>query len=253
MDIQGRVAVVTGGGSGIGAALARRLHAEGARVAVADLDGASAQAVAAEIDGLPVTADVTDERDVQKLVRTVIDGAGRIDVYCSNAGIAVSGGFEVPDAGWRRSFEVHLMAHVYAARAVLPEMLRRGEGYFVGTISAAALLNHFGAAPYAVTKAAGLSFMEWLAIAYGDRGIRISAVCPQGVRTPMLERAGERNFLLAGALQPEAVAEAVVRGLHEERFLILPHPEVADFVRRKADDYDRWLAGMRRFKNRVTS
>jgi short-subunit dehydrogenase len=143
------------------------------------------------------------------------------------------------------------MAHVYAARALLPGMLDRGEGYIVGTISAAALLNHVLAAPYAVTKAAGLSFFEWMAIAYHERGIRASALCPQGVRTAMLAQAGERNFLTAGALAPEQVAQAVVEGIHDERFLILPHPEVGEFFQRKAADYDRWLRGMRRLRGRI--
>jgi short-subunit dehydrogenase len=146
---------------------------------------------------------------------------------------------------------VNTLAHVYAARAVLPGMLARGEGYLVGTISAAGLLNHITAAPYAVTKAAALSLFEWLAIAHHEQGIRVSAVCPQGVRTRMLDQEGERSFLAAGAIEPEQVAEAVVQGLHDERFLILPHPEVAEYLRRKASDYDRWLRGMRRLRARA--
>ena len=152
---------------------------------------------------------------------------------------------------WQQSWDVHLMAHVYAARALLPAMQQRGEGYIVGTISAAALLNHILAAPYAVTKAAGLSFFEWMAIAYHDRGIRVSALCPQGVRTAMLAQEGERTFLAAGALEPEQVAQAVVEGIHDERFLILPHPEVGEYFQRKASDYDRWLLGMRRLRGRI--
>ena len=145
------------------------------------------------------------------------------------------------------------MAHVYAARAVLPAMLERGEGYFLGTASAAALLNHIASAPYAVTKAATLSFLEWLAITHGSRGLRVSALCPQGVRTPMLAQAGERDFLQEGALEPEAVAQAVLDAVAAERFLILPHPEVSEYFARKASDYDRWLRGMQRLRDRVFS
>ena len=252
MEIRGAVVVVTGGGSGIGRALCRRFADDGAAgVVVADVNGSAAEAVAAEIGGKPFPTDVTIEAAVQSLVRRALEAYGRIDVYCSNAGIAFGGGPEAPDDAWRRSFDVHVMAHVYAARAVLPGMLDRGTGYIVGTVSAAGLLYHVLASPYATTKAAGLSFFEWLAIAYGDGGIRVSALCPMGVRTPMLAREGEENFLAPGALEPEEVATAVVDAMREERFLVLPHPEVAEYLRRKADDYDRWLRGMRRLRSRV--
>jgi NAD(P)-dependent dehydrogenase (short-subunit alcohol dehydrogenase family) len=194
---------------------------------------------------------VTVESDVQTLVAGTVKEFGRVDIYCSNAGIAFGGGPEASDEAWRQSWEVHVMAHVYAARALLPGMQERGEGYIVGTISAAALLNHILAAPYAVTKAAGLSFFEWMAIAYHDQGIRVSALCPQGVRTAMLAQEGERSFLAAGALEPAQVAQAVVQAIRDERFLILPHPEVGEFFRRKAVDYERWLRGMRRLRARV--
>jgi NAD(P)-dependent dehydrogenase (short-subunit alcohol dehydrogenase family) len=244
--------VVTGGGGGIGRALSRRFAADGARhVVVSDIDRDAAEAVAAEVGGTAVPADVTVESDVAALVRGTVSAHGRIDIYCSNAGVAFGGGPEASDQAWRQSWDVHVMAHVYAARALLPGMLERGEGYLVGTISAAALLNHVLAAPYAVTKAAGLSFFEWMAIAYHDQGIRVSALCPQGVRTAMLAQEGERNFLTAGALAPEQVAQAVAEGIRAERFLILPHPEVGEFFQRKAADYDRWLRGMRRLRGRI--
>jgi NAD(P)-dependent dehydrogenase (short-subunit alcohol dehydrogenase family) len=244
--------VVTGGGGGIGGALCRRFAAEGARhVVVSDIDPKSAETVAAEIGGTAVPADVTVESDVADLVRGTLKAHGRIDIYCSNAGIAFGGGPEATDQAWQQSWDVHLMAHVYAARALLPAMQERGEGYIVGTISAAALLNHILAAPYAVTKAAGLSFFEWMAIAYHDQGIRVSALCPQGVRTAMLAQEGERTFLAAGALEPAQVADAVIEAIREERFLILPHPEVSEFFQRKASDYDRWLRGMRRLRDRI--
>jgi NAD(P)-dependent dehydrogenase (short-subunit alcohol dehydrogenase family) len=252
MDVEGRVVVVTGGGGGIGAALCRRFAADGARaVVVADLDRGAAEAAASAVGGMAVVADVTVEQDVQDLVRRTREAHGRVDVYCSNAGIGVGGGEEAPDDVWQRGWAVHAMAHIYAARAVLPEMLERGEGCFLGTVSAAGLLNHVFAAPYAVTKAAGLSFLEWMSIAYGDRGVRVSALCPQGVRTAMLGMDRERPFLAAGALEPDQVAEAVVEAMREERFLVLPHPEVAEYFRRKASDYDRWLRGMRRMRDRV--
>jgi NAD(P)-dependent dehydrogenase (short-subunit alcohol dehydrogenase family) len=253
MDVDGRVVVVTGGGGGIGAALCRRFAAGGARaIVVADVNREAAEAVAGAVGGTAVVADVTVEADVQALVAGAAQAHGRVDVYCSNAGIARGGGPEAPDEAWQRSWEVHTMAHVYAARAVLPGMLERGEGCFLGTVSAAGLLNHVLAAPYAVSKAAGLSFLEWLSIAYGDEGILVSALCPQGVRTAMLGSESERtSFLQAGALEPDVVADAVVRAFREERFLVLPHPEVVEYFQRKASDYDRWLRGMRRLRERV--
>ena len=252
METRGRVVVVTGGAGGIGAALCRRFAADGAeQVVVSDIDAQAAAAVAAEIGGTAVPADVAVESDVERLVATTMKAHGRIDIYCSNAGIAFGGGPEASDTGWRQSWDVHVMAHVYAARALLPGMQERAEGYIVGTISAAALLNHILAAPYAVTKAAGLSFFEWMAIAYHDQGIRVSALCPQGVRTAMLAKGGERNFLTSGALGPEQVADAVVEAMRDERFLILPHPDVGEFFLRKASDYDRWLKGMRRLRGRI--
>jgi NAD(P)-dependent dehydrogenase (short-subunit alcohol dehydrogenase family) len=248
VEILGRVVVVTGGGGGIGGALCRRFKADGAgQVVVSDIDRQAAERVAAEIGGTAVAADVAVESDVAELVRGTVAAYGRIDIYCSNAGIAFAGGPEAPDQAWRQSWDVHVMAHVYAARALLPGMQARGEGY----ISAAALLNHILAAPYAVTKAAGLSFFEWMAIAYHDQGIRVSALCPQGVRTAMLAQEGERSFLAAGALDPEQVAGAVVEAIRDERFLILPHPEVSEFFQRKASDYERWLKGMRRLRGRI--
>ena len=243
--------VVTGGGGGIGGALCRRFAADGAKhVVVSDIDPHAAETVATEIGGTGVATDVTVESDVARLVRGTLEAYGRIDIYCSNAGIAHGGGPEASDEAWRQSWDVHLMAHVYAARALLPGMLARGEGYLVGTISAAALLNHVLAAPYAVTKAAGLSFLEWLAIAHHDQGLRVSALCPQGVRTAMLTQEGG-SFLRAGALEPEQVADAVVEAIRDERFLVLPHPEVSEYFQRKADDYDRWLRGMRRLRARI--
>ena len=252
MDIRGRVVVVTGGGGGIGGALCRRFASDGAEhVVVSDIDRRSAEKVAAEIDGTAVRADVTVESEVAQLVAGTLEAHGRIDLYCSNAGIAFGGGPEASDQAWRQSWDVHVMAHLYAARALLPGMRARRDGYIVGTISAAGLLNHILAAPYAVTKAAGLSFFEWMAIAYHDEGIRISALCPQGVRTAMLAQEGERNFLTAGALEPEQIADAVVEAIRDERFLILPHPDVGEFFQRKAADYDRWLRGMRRLRARI--
>ena len=251
MNLKGKVAVVTGGASGIGRALCRRFAAEGAAgVVVADLNAEGAARVAAEVGGLALAVDVSVEADLARLAAQAVERYGRIDLFCSNAGIGTGGGIEAPDDAWQRIWEVNLMSHVYGARAVLPAMLERGEGYLLQTASAAGLLTQVGSAPYSVTKHAAVAFAEWLAITYGDAGIKVSCLCPQGVRTPMLEEAETRggSFLLEGALDPEAVAGAVVTGLAEERFLILPHPEVAEYFRRKAQDYDRWLRGMRRFR-----
>ena len=253
MNLIGKTVVVTGGANGIGRALCRRFAGEGARaIVVADLDGAAAKQVADEIGGIAIETDVARESDVARLVTQATSDAGPIDLFCSNAGIAISGGEESPNADWQRCWDVNVMAHVYAARHVLPSMLERGAGYLLHTVSAAGLLTHVQSATYAVSKHASLAFAEWLAVTYGDRGINVSALCPQGVRTDMLRRAAAegRGFLVDGALEPEQVADAVVNGLAAERFLILPHPEVAEYFRRKANDYDRWLGGMRRLRRK---
>jgi NAD(P)-dependent dehydrogenase (short-subunit alcohol dehydrogenase family) len=251
MRLANKVVVVTGGANGIGRALCRRFAAEGAKaVVVADLQASMAEQVAREVSGIAVQTDVAQEADVIRLVERVIQQYGVIDLFCSNAGVGVSGGVNAPDVDWERSWQVNVMAHVYAARAVLPGMLARGEGYLLQTVSAAGLLTQLGSAPYSVTKHAALAFAEWLAITHGDQGIKVSALCPMGVRTDMLKRAefGGGAFLLESAVEPEQVAEDVVKGLDEETFLILPHPEVAEFFARKATEYDRWLRGMRRLQ-----
>jgi NAD(P)-dependent dehydrogenase (short-subunit alcohol dehydrogenase family) len=256
MDVVDRVIVVTGGARGIGRALATRFARERAEeVVVADIDLDGASEVAEEIGGSAYQCDVSRESDVENLINQVQSERGRIDIFCSNAGIAVGGGPETPTDQWQRIWDVNLMSHVFVARHVLPAMLQRGEGYILGTVSAAGLLNHVFAAPYGVTKAAALSLFEWLSIAHGAQGIRISCLCPQGVKTDMLaaERREGLEFLTANALEPEAVAEIVQQGLRDERFLILPHPEVGEYFHRKADDYDRWLKGMRRLRANIIS
>jgi NAD(P)-dependent dehydrogenase (short-subunit alcohol dehydrogenase family) len=255
MQLRDRVVVVTGGASGIGRALCRRFADEGARaVVVADLNADGARQVADEIHGIGVAADVAVEPDVVRLVQQTTAAYGPIDLFCSNAGICTVGGVDVSDAAWQRIWQVNVMAHIYAARAVLPGMVVRGHGYLLQTVSAAGLLTQLGGAPYAVTKHAALGLAEWLAITYADRGIKVSCLCPQGVRTEMLRQGtdGIAELLRQTALEPEAVAEAVIAGLAEERFLILPHPEVAEYFRRKATDYERWLRGMRRLQERVS-
>jgi NAD(P)-dependent dehydrogenase (short-subunit alcohol dehydrogenase family) len=255
MELSEKVVVVTGGASGIGRALARRFAAEGARgVVVADLDGAGAQAVAEEIGGLGVACDVGNEQQVGDLIGQAQDAYGPIDLFCANAGVAVGTDEQAPDAEWDLAFAVNVRAHVYAARALVPAWLERGEGYFLATASAAGLLTQIGSAPYAVTKHAAVAFAEWLSITYGDRGIRVSCLCPMGVRTPMTEGDDLATAIVATAgdmLDAEDVAATVADGLRTERFLILPHPEVMTFLQRKADDHERWLAGMRRLQARV--
>lgn len=256
MQLRDKVAVVTGGGGGIGRALCRRFAAEGARgVVVADRNESLASQVAAELGGLAVTVDVGVEADVVRLVARATAAFGSIDLFCSNAGICLNGGVETADADWQRVWQVNLMSHVYAARAVLPQMLARGHGYLLQTASAAGLLSQIGSAPYSVTKHAAVAMAEWLSITYGAAGIKVSCLCPQGVRTDMLQQAtgGIADHLRDSALEPEAVADAVVAGLADERFLILPHPEVAEYFQHKADDYGRWLRGMRRLQEKVGS
>jgi len=251
MNIQDKVVVVTGGASGIGRALCIRFKAEGAKaVVVADVETSAAEELAREIGGVAIETNVAREADVQRLAQQTLEKFGAIDLFCSNAGIG-EGGIEAINADWQRSWEINVMAHVYAARAVLPSMLTRGEGYLLQTISAAGLLMQVGAAPYSVTKHAAQAYAEWLAITYGDRGIRVSALCPQGVFTPMLEAAAKTRAgasLVQNAVTPEFVADCVVKGLAEEIFLILPHPEVAKYYAHRATDTARWIRGMRRLR-----
>ena len=254
MQISGSIVIVTGAAGGIGTALARRFAAEGARgLLLADLDGGRVEDLAQELDRegchtVGVASDVTRESDVRALVATAEKHIGPVDLFCSNAGIGSGAGIEAPDAVWQACWDVNVMAHVYAARAVLPGMLKRGRGYLLNTASAAGLLQMPGDAAYTATKHATVGFAEWLAVTYGDRGIKVSALCPQGVRTAMTEDHGVRTVLSAFGelLAPEQVADAVVQGLAEERFLILPHPEVAEHERGRASDRDRWLSGVRR-------
>lgn len=255
MNLKDKVAVVTGGAMGIGRALCQRFAAEGARaVVVADREIEKAEAVAAEIGGLAVKTDVSIEADIINLIDQATAKFGQIDLFCSNAGIGgMPGGAEVSNEAWEEIFGINVMAHIYAARAVLPQMLERGEGYLLQTASAAGLLTQVGSAPYSVTKHAAVAFAEWLSITHGDKGIKVSCLCPQGVRTRMLlgEDGKGENFLVEGSVSPEEVADVVVAGLAEEKFLILPHPEVAEYIQRKAGDYDRWIRGMRRLQSKV--
>ncbi len=258
MELSGKVVVVTGAARGIGFALAERFVAEGARgVTVCDLDPADCATAAARLGStaLDVAADVSVEAEVAEVVARTEDRFGPIDLFASNAGIGTNEGIDASEEVWDRIWHINVLAHVYAARAVLPSMLARGEGYLLSTASAAGLLANIGDAPYTVTKHAAVALAEWLSITYGDRGIKVSCLCPQGVNTDMLRSGlapgGAATTVAAqGVIEPPAVAEAVVAGLADERFLILPHPEVADYVQRKAADPDRWLAGMRRLQAR---
>ena len=253
MRVTGKVVVITGAGSGIGAGLARRFSREGAAaVIVADIDLEAATRIAEEIDGHAMRVDVADGDSNRRLIVDVETAFGPIDLFCANAGIAYEGDEQSSDQEWEHMLGINFRSHVFAARHLIPRWLERGAGYFLVTASAAGLLTNFGAAQYTVTKHAAVAFAEWISITYGDRGIKVSCLCPQGVRTPMLEQAGVVSGLLAeSALSTEEVAEAVVEGLEVERFLILPHPEVADFLLRKAGDRDAWIAGMRRLQARL--
>lgn len=257
MKVAGRVVVVTGAARGIGRALAERFHREGAEaVVVADLDLAAAEAVAGPIGAVPMRCDVADEADVIGLVAHTERHCGPIGLFCSNAGIALfdpdrDNAASAPNEAWMRSWGVNVMAHVYAARALVPLMAERGGGYLLNTVSAAGLLSQIGGAVYATTKHAALGFAETLAITHREQGIGVSVLCPQGVDTEMLRSLPPGSVPPEGTLSPEAVADAVIAGLDTETFLILPHPEVATYFRRKADDYDRWLGGMRRLRRHL--
>lgn len=253
MDIRDKIAIVTGGASGIGRSIAQRFAADGARaVVVADLNLERAQAVAAEIGGLAVRCDVSQEADIQALVATTRERFGRVDAYISNAGIlGRMGGLDLEDPLWEAMWHIHGMAHVWAARAVVPEMVARGEGFFLVTASAAGLLTIVESAPYAVTKHAAVAFAEWLRIAYGRKGVQVACLCPQSVRTDMVTGDGG-SASHDGILAPEVVAQEVVTAMDNGKFLVLPHPEVAQYFRNKGQDYERWIGGMQKMYARHT-
>jgi NAD(P)-dependent dehydrogenase (short-subunit alcohol dehydrogenase family) len=258
MELKDRVAVVTGGARGIGEALAAAFLAEGARgVAVVDLVQGEVDATAEQLGSgaIGLTADVSDPAAILSVVHEVEERLGPIDLFVSNAGIGSGSGVDTDAETWDRIWKINVLAHVHAARAVLPSMLARGEGYLLSTASAAGLLTQIGDLPYSVTKHAAVAVAEWLAVTYGDQGITVSCLCPQGVRTDLLAQAmghsSVETVVSQGLLEPSDVATAVVAGLRDERFLILPHPEVAQYYERRATDTDRWLAGMRRLQARI--
>lgn len=261
MELRDKVVVVTGGAGGIGSAMARRFATEGARaVVVSDLDGEGAASVAAGLAngvGVAIAADVAVEADVANLVQRTESELGPIDLFCANAGVAVGGGPEASDEAWMAAWRVNLMGHVYAARALLPGWLGRGDGYFLSTASAAGLLTNLGAAPYAVTKHGAVAFAEWLSISYGNAGVKVSCLAPGGVRTNMLAVGLDQEMGVAavlasgGVIEPDDVADAVVAGLRDERFLILTHAEIADYETRRATERERWLRGMRKLHGRL--
>ena len=251
MELKDKVVVVTGAGNGIGRALARRFAAEGARgVTVTDIDANGVAAVADEIGGYPLVADVSREADIVDVVQRTEERFGPIDLFCANAGIFVGGGVDVPDDAWQRIWDINVMAHVWAARHLVPRMAARGGGYLLNTASAAGLLSQIGSAPYAVTKHAAVGLAEWLAITHGDDGIKVSVLCPQAVRTAMTAGNPDGVASIDGMMEPEELAEVTVGCIEREEFLILPHPEVLQYMRNKTNDYGRWIGGMRKLNRR---
>jgi len=254
MDIREKVVLVTGAASGIGAAMARQFAADGAGIViVTDIDTVGIAEVADEIGGAAFVLDVTDETRTAEVIAEVEASYGRIDLLCLNAGIPTDGSVDVPNEDWQRTWDVNVMAHVFATRHALPGMLERGSGYILTTASAAGLLTNIGAAPYSVTKHAAVALAEWIAVTYGERGIGVSCLCPQFVDTPMLEAFGghtdeTRSWVQGIAISTEEVAQAVADGIRSEKFLILPHPDVGDYFKNKATDYDRWIKGMQKLQ-----
>ena len=254
MEIKDKIAVVTGGASGIGEALCRRFMADGAKgVVVVDMDTAGTERVANEIGGIAVTADVSKEEDIQRIVHDTEEQLGPIDLFCSNAGIICIDPSHIASSSnedWERMWGVNVMAHVYAARAVLPSMIARGDGYILSTASAAGLLSQIGSAPYSVTKHAAIGFAESVAIAHGIDGIKVSVICPQAVRTGMTRNTDGGVAGGDGMLEPEQLVETTMQGIRNEQFMILPHAEVKTYIERKAADYDRWIGGMQRWRSK---
>jgi NAD(P)-dependent dehydrogenase (short-subunit alcohol dehydrogenase family) len=251
MQLKDKIIVVTGAASGIGKAMVERFHREGAKLVVcSDLNGGGARAVAAEVKGVAFETNVAKESDIQHLIETVERDHGSIDLFCSNAGIGVRGGAEASNGDWQRIWDINVMAHVWAARHLVPRMIARGGGYLLNTSSAAGLLSQIGSAPYAVTKHAAVGLAEWLAITHGDQGIKVSVLCPQAVRTAMTKDNPDGVASIDGMMEPDVVAEACVRAIEAEDFLILPHPEVLEYMRRKTGDYNRWIGGMRKLNRK---
>ena len=253
MEVRNKIAVVTGAASGIGAALARRFHAEGAKaVAVADVQTDLLQQVAGSIGGLAIPCNVAHEAEIQHLVAQVEAELGPIDIFCSNAGIARLGDEDAPNEEWQLNWDIHVMAHVYAVRAVAPKMVARGGGYLIHTASAAGLLSHIQSASYATTKHAAVAFAEWVAIKYRHQGIRVSVLAPQAVRTPMTDRPdGASVASVDGMIEPEQLTDCVIETMRREEFLMLPHPVVRDYMQRKVSNIDRWLEGMNRWRTQA--
>lgn len=247
MDISGKTVVVTGAASGIGKALCHAFSAQGAKAVVcADVNGPGAQSTADAIDGHAVTVDVSDPAQITQMIDQVEAEIGPIDLYWSNAGIAVGGGMDTPDADWQRTWDINVMAHVWAARHLVPLMAARGGGYLLNTASAAGLLNQIGSASYGVTKHAAVGLAEWIAMSHGDQGIKVSVLCPQAVRTEMTRGHEDHVAAIDGMMEPEPVAAICMQAIQDEKFLILPHPEVRDYMKNKTADYDRWIGGMRK-------
>ena len=251
MEVMNKIVVVTGGANGIGRAMCERFASEGARhVVVADLNGDGATEVAGAIGGTGRRVDVGVEQDIAALIEETESGIGPIDLFCSNAGIGLGKQLDEPDEVWDSIWRVNTMAHVWAARHLVPRMIARGGGYLLNTASAAGLLTQIGSVTYAVTKHAAVALAEWIAITHGREGIKVSVLCPQAVRTAMTAGDGPGVAAVDGMIEPEQAADAVIEALREERFLVLPHPEVAEYIRRKTSDYDRWLHGMRRLQEK---
>ncbi|UOA27311.1 SDR family oxidoreductase [Pseudosulfitobacter sp. DSM 107133] len=250
MELKDKIVVVTGAASGIGRAMCVAYRAAGATVVCVDRDTRGAAETANSIDGLAIEVDVSSEQQIVAMIDRVEAEVGPIDLFCSNAGISIAGGVEVDNDGWQRIWEINVMSHVWAARKLVPLMTARGGGYLLNTSSAAGLLNQVGSAPYGVTKHAAVGLAEWLAMTYGDQGIKVSVLCPQAVRTEMTRGHEEHVAAIDGMMEPDVVAQACIETIRNETFLVLPHPEVMGYMRNKTDNYDRWIGGMRKLNRK---
>jgi NAD(P)-dependent dehydrogenase (short-subunit alcohol dehydrogenase family) len=254
MDIKDKIIVVTGAASGIGRAMCIRYAAEGAKAVICvDRDEAGAQETAKQINSIAIKVDVAIEGEITAMIDRVETEVGPIDLFCSNAGISVAGGVEVPNDDWQRIWDINVMSHVWAARRLVPLMSARGGGYLLNTSSAAGLLNQVGSAPYGVTKHAAVGLAEWMAMTYGDQGIKVSVLCPQAVRTEMTRGHEDHVAAIDGMMEPDVVAESCVQTIRDETFLVLPHKEVIGYMQAKTENYDRWIGGMRKLNRKYGS